>query len=131
MQRKYSLLVIMIVALLATTIVSLNTFTVQASNAQISTDKADYAPNDTVVISGSGFLASHNVVLTLTGPAGFTTKTWNTQTDTNGNLQTTYNQGLIRGNLQSSSNRWNKHCGNNIHRRFGICPDWYFDRCQF
>jgi hypothetical protein len=104
MKTKYSLLVIMVIALLATSIMTFASFSVQASSAQISTDKTDYAPSDTVVITGSGFLPNHNVALTLTGPTGFTTKTWNAQTDANGNLQTTYNQGLMQGifNLQAT-----------------------------
>jgi len=37
-------------------------------DATISTDKADYGPEETVVISGSGFLANAQVTITITAP---------------------------------------------------------------
>jgi hypothetical protein len=70
---------------------------IPAALAEIATDKPDYAPTDTVYLTGSGFLPNHQVDLTLTGPEGFTTYSWSVMSDENGNFQTTYTEGLVYG----------------------------------
>lgn len=70
---------------------------IPAALAELTTDKSDYAPTDTVYLTGSGFLPNHIVDLTLSGPEGFTTCSWSVMSDENGNFETTYSGGLIEG----------------------------------
>jgi hypothetical protein len=70
---------------------------VPAVMAELTTDKSDYAPTDTVYLTGSGFLPNHKVDLTLSGPEGFTTCSWSVTSDENGNFETTYSGGLMEG----------------------------------
>jgi hypothetical protein len=70
---------------------------IPAALAEITTDKADYAPTDTVYLFGTGFTPNHEVDLTLIGPIGFTTWTWSVMSDENGTITTTYGEGLMDG----------------------------------
>lgn len=53
------------------------------------TDKDDYAPGDTVTISGSGFLPDSTITLSITHP-DYGMVTWTSQSDKDGTFETTY-----------------------------------------
>ncbi|MFY3740462.1 MAG: hypothetical protein HMLIMOIP_000900, partial [Candidatus Nitrosomirales archaeon] len=59
------------------------------AEAMITTDKADYAPGETVIISGSGFLPNSSITLTITHP-DLNIVTWSATSDANGSFTTTY-----------------------------------------
>jgi YVTN family beta-propeller protein len=63
---------------------------IQAAPAQIWTDKADYHPGELVTIYGSGFLANTPVSFVVTKLKDNTTTTWSADSDSQGNLTTTY-----------------------------------------
>jgi hypothetical protein len=81
----------------AITILMIAAIIIPAALAELTTDKSDYAADEPVNITGTGFLANQTVTLTLTGPDDFTTYVWDTTSDENGTIQTTYNEGLMNG----------------------------------
>ena len=65
--------------------------------ATIWTDQADYAPVDTPIIYGSGFLPNANITVSVARPEG-TVNTWLTVSDGSGGFQTSYaTDGLVVG----------------------------------
>ncbi|HLB68335.1 MAG TPA: hypothetical protein VJN63_07715, partial [Thermoplasmata archaeon] len=65
--------------------------------AAIWTDKQDYAPGETVTIYGAGFLADHNVDVSVTRPDA-SVDTWSVTSDSFGAFTTTYQLNGIFGN---------------------------------
>ncbi|MFN2604348.1 MAG: beta strand repeat-containing protein, partial [Gemmatimonadaceae bacterium] len=61
-------------------------FDASGSGALIMTDKSDYAPGDTVKISGSGWAAGETVKMVLDESDGDTTRVWNVVADGAGNF---------------------------------------------
>ncbi len=87
-------------ALVTTLIVlMLTAMIVPLVKADLTTDKQDYAPIDPVNVTGTDFLANHEVTLTLMGPDGFENYTWTVVSDENGTINTTYDEGLMNGNF--------------------------------
>jgi len=80
------------------TVVVTTTSTATTSGAAtVWTDQADYAPVDTPIIYGSGFLPNANITISVTRPEG-TVNTWFTISDGSGGFQTTYaTDGLVLG----------------------------------
>ena len=71
--------------------------TTPSGTATIWTDKPDYAPTDTPIIYGTGFLANANITITVTRPEG-TVNTWYEPSDGSGGFTTTYvTSGLVFG----------------------------------
>ena len=63
----------------------------KAADASIWTDKADYSPEETVTIFGSGFLANAEVTVTVTRPDGSVNPpAWTVTSDESGNFETAY-----------------------------------------
>ena len=83
---------------LFTTIIALATISalVKAENAQIWTDKADYAPEETVIIYGSGFLPDATITITVTRPDS-SVDSWAWAADVDGSFVTTYQLDGITG----------------------------------
>ena len=82
-----------------TVIVTTTTTSTAATSglATIWTDQADYAPVDTPIIYGSGFLPNANITVSVARPEG-TVNTWFTSSDDAGGFQTTYaTDGLVQG----------------------------------
>ncbi len=82
---------------------SLNLDSVDPSNsATLTTDKADYAPTDTAIISGTGFKANHTYNLTVkSDDAPITSTTVEITTDENGSFVYAYQlDGIYRPNYQ-------------------------------
>ena len=96
MKKSSSIILIMLLAFAAIAVMTVD-FAVAQTSPTITTDKADYGPAETVVITGTDFLHSSSVELTLSGPLGFTTYTWTEPSDNDGNFQTSYSQGLMEG----------------------------------
>jgi hypothetical protein len=82
--------------LLTATIAATITLTAYASTATIWTDKADYTPGETVVISGAGFLSSASVSIELTRPDS-AVDSWTVTSDGEGGFTTTYDLNGIEG----------------------------------
>ena len=55
---------------LTITILMISAMIIPAALAELTTDKSDYKPTDTVNIAGTDFAANSTVTLTLTGPDG-------------------------------------------------------------
>ncbi len=83
--------------LLAALAITQITFVNAQLNTTLWTDKPEYGPSQAVQITGSGFSSSSTVTLTLKGPTGFSEYTWTTTSDNNGDIITSYDQGLIIG----------------------------------
>jgi len=82
-----------------TVIVTTTTTSTAATSglATVWTDQADYAPVDTPIIYGSGFLPDANITVSVTRPEGIV-NTWFTISDGSGGFQTTYaTDGLVLG----------------------------------
>ena len=58
--------------------------------ARIWTDKPDYSPGETVIINGTGFLASNTIYINVTRPNSSVNSGDNTTSDAEGNFTTTY-----------------------------------------
>src|SRR2546428_8674494 len=66
------------------------------NGAAITTDKADYHPEETVFINGTAFLAGSTVTLEVTRPNG-DSSSWNVSADDSGTFSTTYQLDGIQG----------------------------------
>jgi uncharacterized repeat protein (TIGR01451 family) len=66
------------------------------TEATIQTDKADYAPTETPVLSGAGFAANTEVTITVTAPDG-TATTFTATTDSQGQFTANYEGPLTYG----------------------------------
>jgi len=67
-----------------------------AEPAKIWTDKPDYAPEETVYISGSGFMLNSTITISVTRPDSHE-DVWSVPSDAAGNFETTYQLDGITG----------------------------------
>jgi hypothetical protein len=89
--KKTKTLIILATALLLLTVYAAAMVKAEDTQqtAKIWTDKADYSPEETVKIFGTGFLPESTITIEVTRP-DLTVESWNATSDSDGNFTTTY-----------------------------------------
>jgi hypothetical protein len=94
MKKSSSILLIIILTLSLTTVIAL---AAAQSPVEIQTDKQDYGPSETVIITGTGYTQNGQVTIQVVAPISDYDKVWVITAEDDGSLTTSYGPPLVQG----------------------------------
>ena len=94
LKKLITIILAMIIPLILTSVIA---FASAQSTLNIQTDKQDYIPTDTVIITGSGFTADGQVQIEILSPISSYNSKQVITADDDGNIATTYGPPLVEG----------------------------------